>query len=167
MRTFLLTIFLGLWSFQAAEARLADSYSDLVQRFGKPDSAAKPGPHNSHLLRFRKDGWIIQTWFIDGRCHQITYMKAGIPSPTKDQITALMNSNSAGFTWKRHTRDLTTGITNLILPSISHHEFVRSDQQASCRKNTNGATFKSGRWIELEAAASAAKKAADTAVPKF
>ncbi len=167
MKASLLIIFLALWSFHCADARLADGYSDLVQRFGKPDSAAKPGDYGSHLLRFQKDGWIIQTWLIDGRCDQITYMKAGIPSPTTDQITALMNSNSAGFTWKRHTKDLTTGITNLILPSISQHEFVRSDQQASCRKNSNGATFKSGRWIKLESQADAAKRKTDTAVPKF
>lgn len=167
MRVFLLIIFLSLWSFHGADARLADGYSDLVRRFGKPDSAAKPGDYGSHLLRFRKDGWIIQTWLIDGHCHQITYMKSGVPRPTSDQITALMKSNSAGFTWKRHTRDLTTGITNLILPSITQHEFVRSDQQALCRKNSNGATFQSGYWIKLESQAKAAKQKKDTAVPKF
>ncbi len=147
------------------EARIFESELDFSQRFGQPSGKVTKAEFGSRLCRYVKDDWLIQAWFLNGKCHQVKYSKVKFPRPNDEQITALLNSNSADCTWVKMKRN--TPISELIVPSTAITYFVRSDDKALCVRNSMGATFKSLEWIQFEADATKERKAKETAIPQF
>jgi hypothetical protein len=87
-----------------AVARLGETETELVKRFGPPTGTSKHsiiaqgkmialGP----TMDFRQDDWSIQCDLIDSRCVRINYHKRGEWS--EDQIQLVLNSNGQGATW--------------------------------------------------------------------
>lgn len=92
-----------------ASARLGESESEAVKRFGAPTGRTNHsiiaqgriitlGP----VLNFRQDDWSISCDFIDGRCVRISYDKRG--DWTEDQIRLVLNSNTQGAQWTETTK---------------------------------------------------------------
>jgi len=88
----------------AAQARLGDTESELVARFGQPVARSKAlittqgrtielGPE----LSFRQDDWFIISDLIDGRCARISYSKRG--EWTDEQILTVLTVNAQGAKW--------------------------------------------------------------------
>ncbi len=125
-----------------AQGRLLDSELEFSQRFGPPVSKAKADEYGSRMISYSKDGWRIRAWFVNDECHKISYFTANFNRPTPDQIDALMQANSGGYTWAIQKDKMTAA--NLILQYIG--SYVRSDKEAYCDKNAAGVTFKSSRW---------------------
>jgi hypothetical protein len=100
----LVTIALYLFAVAAAPARLGDTETELVKRFGSPTSVSKHYIYaQGQMLAlgpnyiFRQDDWSISCNVIDGRCMQISYSKPG--DWTEEQIQLVLSSNSQGAKW--------------------------------------------------------------------
>jgi hypothetical protein len=94
-----------------AEARLGETETELIERFGEPDGRSKHivmaqgkilelGPS----LHFRQDDWSISCDMVDGRCMRISYHKPG--DWTEDQVQLVLNSNSQGAKWTETTKPM-------------------------------------------------------------
>ena len=89
----------------AAHARLGDTETELINRFGRPLSRSKHavsaqgrtftlGP----TLAFAQNDWNITCDLIDDRCVRILYTKRGDWS--EDQVRLVLNANAQGAQWK-------------------------------------------------------------------
>jgi hypothetical protein len=103
----LLLMFLGAIS--CAHARLGDTESELIARFGQPkvsrvEKMAAQGKMWEFGRRhhFRQDDWQIDCVLVDGRCVWIDYGKSG--EWTDEQVQLVLGSNSQGAKWTETTK---------------------------------------------------------------
>lgn len=111
---FLLLLGFGLIA-GTASARLGESETELVKRFGKVTLRSKHsvfaqgksielGP----VLYFREGDWVIACHLIDGVCMKIDYGKPG--DWTEEHIQLVLTANGQGTTWAENSK---TGIKTL------------------------------------------------------
>lgn len=103
VRMWLTTICILCFSAHAV-ARLGETESELIARFGTPTGRSSHsifaqgkridmGP----VIVFRQDEWSISCDLVDGKCMRISYSKPGDWS--EDQIRLVLNTNTQGASW--------------------------------------------------------------------
>jgi hypothetical protein len=101
-------LILGLICPIAASARLGETETELVKRFGVTKNVSRHvtfaqgksitlGP----AFFFQQEDWSIQCDLIDGRCMRISYHKPG--DWTEEQVRLVLNSNAQGAKWTETT----------------------------------------------------------------
>ena len=86
-----------------ASARLGDTPSQCVERYGKPLIDFKEGEvEDGTFAKFKMKGFEINTQFINGKCAFITYSKIDRKLKLSyDEIITLMKANKDAGYWKK------------------------------------------------------------------
>lgn len=92
--------------------RLGDSESELVSRFGAPDSKGNEITLTQgkivvfgSKLSFRQEDWTIECAVIEDRCAREIYSKKG--DWTEDQFATVLSSNAQGESWTEVSKEMT------------------------------------------------------------
>jgi len=92
-----------------ALARLGESETELIARFGDPVSKSKDVAisHGEEVVfgtrvSFREGKWVMTCSLVDGRCARIIYSYPG--DWTEDQFSAFLSRNSQGSEWTDVTK---------------------------------------------------------------
>lgn len=104
MQQVFVSCLLAIVTVAVAHARLGETETEMVKRFGAPTARSKHlisaqgkfwemGP----TLHFRQDDWSIACDLVDGRCVRIAYSKPG--EWTGEQISLVLAYNSQGAAW--------------------------------------------------------------------
>lgn len=104
MMRYLAALLIALCILPSALARLGETETQLIERFGEPRTRSQHSifaqgkfiPLGPQLI-FKEGDWTITCDLIDGRCLRIKYSKPG--DWTDDQFVLVLNSNGQGATW--------------------------------------------------------------------
>ncbi|MDF1753461.1 MAG: hypothetical protein P1U89_11850 [Verrucomicrobiales bacterium] len=145
--------------------RLSESELALSQRYGPPKTRPAKGPYGSRALTYSQDGWLVQAWFINDRCHQIKYSKIGAGRLSPEEVNLLLSSNGEGLSWKKEPIPLT--VAHIILPSLSIVNYTRADGHVRCEKHSSMMVIRSGFWANEMDRDSKRKEEEKRKVPNF
>ena len=171
-------VILLAFSLNQAQARLDWTIEQCEQKYGKATIAPKIGsmfPDSSVEATFKFEGMSIRVvWFPSSDKAQAIRYTSDAPKMTTEQLDALLNANSAGYTWKPffdgQSRVGTAISSAMVDQDMRSGYFERSD---GARTGTimlwaiNNVSLKSGWLVAMERRKLEEKQEKQSKIPNF
>ena len=118
-----------------ARARLGETEDQSIARYGQPISVKDvDGENDYRTLEFRKNGYFIMAYFLNGKCALLGLNKDDKSEFSDNEIQALLDDNSEGHAWAKNDTNSTNREWDRDDGALAQY-YIFKDSLFICTKN--------------------------------